>query len=147
MPAINKIAPKISLMKKMSVRKIQNQFRKQGFSDITTRMSKNGTIAIIGTKGDRFEKQALTIKPDGQRILKTYERIESGIKGLFNRKIQTLNVTSKDPIFVSQSTLYYENHKLPSLIRTLPEEAKDGDAVEIIYKSPLNIYVDHLSKK
>lgn len=148
MPGINKIAPKISLMKKISVMRIQRQLEKQGFSDIATRMSKNGTIGIIGTKADGFTKNAHIIKPDGTQFLKEYRLVSTNYtpREFFNRIIKTWQIDKKQRIFVSQSTLYYEGFKVPKAIRTLNADI-GCDGTEPILKFPLDKYGEYLYKK
>lgn len=148
MLGMNEAATKLGLGSKLVVKKIAKQLKKSGFADIYTGVSKNGTIGIIGTKADGFTKEAHIIKPDGQRILKEYIRIDSPDKnsGAFNRIIQTWKSAKKGLVFSERSTLYYDGHKLPNAIRTVLAD-KECDGVEIVNKFPFQKYAQNYMRK
>lgn len=145
---INGTATKLGLKSKLAVKNISKQLKKRGFSDIYTGVSKNGTIGIIGTKADGFTKEAHIIKPDGQKILKEYTRIDSPDKtsGAFNRIIQTWESYKKGLVFSKRSTLFYDEHKLPNEISTMYAD-KECDGVEITRIFPFDKYAQHYMKK
>ncbi len=144
---INETATRLGLKSKLAVKSISRQLKKRGFADIYAGVSKNGTIGIIGTKVDGFTKEAHIIKPDGQRILKEYIRIDSPDKnsGAFNRIIQTWKSNKKGLVFSERSTLFYDGHKLPDEISTMYAD-KECDGVEITKRFPFNKYAQHYMK-
>jgi len=158
---ISETATRLGLKSKLAVKKITRQLQKNGLDNIYTGVSKNGIIGIIGANADGFTKEAHIIKPDGQKILKTYRRINSTDKAskAFNRVIETWDTTRRTPIFVEKSTLFYNGHTLPydskllhgrvlppDLISTMRTD-KGCDGVEIVEKMPFAKYAQYYMKK